>query len=75
MKLNFAAFLKDDQGRGNTYRYIPSFAGSNSTVHGVIRQFRCRERAAQLEQTHLVPRSEYSFTIFCNWHYGLIEYQ
>jgi hypothetical protein len=43
VKLNFAAFLKDDRGRGNTYRYIPSFTGSNGTVDGVIRQFRCRE--------------------------------
>ena len=75
VELRFAAFLEDDQGRGNTRCDVPGFSRSNGPVHRVIRQLRCRKRAPQLEQTHLVSRSKCSFTIFRNGHYRIIKHQ
>jgi len=72
---SFAAFLKDDQGRTNNCCDVPSLGCSNSAVHSVVRQFPCRQGATQLEQTHLVSSSKYSFTIISNWNYGIVEYQ
>ena len=73
VKLGLAAFLKDYEGRAYARCDIPSFGRSNRSVHQIVGQFPCCQGGTQLDETHLVARSKYTFTILRNWNYGLIE--